>query len=73
MDDPVATAPGAVPVLNTIDDAARKLSSSKAWLHGRIKAGEIRTVHLSKRSVFVTDDEIIRYLAARGADVKVSA
>lgn len=66
MRDPVATAPSAVPHLNTLSEAATKFRRSKAWLHARMKAGEIAAVRLSERSVFITDDEIIRYLAAHG-------
>lgn len=66
MEDPVATAPATVPHLNTLSEAATKLRRSKAWLHARMKAGEIEAVRLSERSVFITDDEILRYLSAHG-------
>ncbi|MBS9532605.1 hypothetical protein KIH27_03280 [Mycobacterium sp. M1] len=66
MTDPVATAPSSVPHLNTLGEAAAKFRRSKAWLYARIKSGDIEAVRLSERSVFVTDDEIIRYLALHG-------
>lgn len=55
-----------VPHLNTIPEAAKKLRRSRAWLYERIKAGELNTVKLSERSVFITDDEIVRYLRRHG-------
>ncbi|QNJ90994.1 hypothetical protein HZU40_22540 [Mycolicibacterium fluoranthenivorans] len=67
MEDPVAAAASsAVPHLNTLSEAAAKLRRSKSWLRARIRAGGIETVRLSERSVFVADDEILRYLAAHG-------
>lgn len=73
MEDPVAPAPSVVPHLNTLSEAAMKLRRSKAWLHARMKAGDIEAVRLSERSVFVTDDEIIRYLTLHGLKSNGSA
>lgn len=74
MEDPTATAPrGVVPHLNTLGEAARKLRRSKAWIHVRIAAGDIEVVRLSQRSVFITDDEILRYLVAHGLKPNGSA
>lgn len=71
MDDPTlatVTEAVAVPHLNTLAEAARKLRRSKSWLAARIQCGEIRTVRLSARSVFVTDAELVRFLDSYGQD-----
>lgn len=73
MEGPVVTVPGVVPHLNTLSEAATKLRRSKGWLHARMKAGDIEAVRLSERSVFITDDEIIRYLTVHGLKSKGSA
>lgn len=62
-----------VPHLNKLSEAAIKLRRSKAWLHARLKAGDIEAVRLSERSVFITDDEIIRYLTLHGLKPNGSA
>jgi hypothetical protein len=62
----VATSIDAVPHLNTLTETAAKLRRSKTWLRARMKAGDIEALRLSERSVFVTDDEIIRYLGLHG-------
>jgi hypothetical protein len=66
MNDPTlstVTDPVAVPHLNTVSEAAKKLRRSKSWVFSRIAKGELETVRFDNRSRFITDSELAKFIA----------
>lgn len=53
----------AAPLLNSIDEACRRLGMGRTWLYAQIKAGAIATVTLGRRTL-IPESELQRVAAS---------
>lgn len=53
------------PLLHSIDGACHMLSMRRTWLYAQIKAGQIATVKLGRRTL-IPDSELQRIASAEG-------